>query len=55
MCPDGKRNISFNWRMCGLHTGGKPDSLQRVRFVFVFQVFSKEVRIIQVFRVDIVL
>ena len=41
--------------MCGLPTGGKPESLHRGKFVFVSQVFSKEGRIIQGLKAEIVL
>ena len=41
--------------MCGLPTGGKPESLHRGKLIFVSQVFSEEGRRIQIFKVDIVL
>ena len=45
----------LDWMMCGLPTGGKPELLHRGEFIFLSQVFSKEGRIIQVFKVAIVL
>ena len=41
--------------MCGLSTGGKPESLHKVKFLFVSQVFYKEGRTIQGYKVEIVL
>ena len=55
MWPDGKINGSLDCRMCGLTTGGKPDYLNRDKFVFVSQVFSEEGRKIQGFKVEILL
>ena len=39
LCPDGKINGLLDCRMCGLPTGGKPESLHRGKFIFVSQVF----------------
>ena len=39
--PDGKINGWLDCRMCGLPTGGKPESLHRGKFIFVSQIFSK--------------
>ena len=50
-----KKNGRLDCRMCGLPTGGKPESLCRGKFIFVSQVFSKEGRIIQNFKVEIFL
>ena len=41
-----EQNIKLDWRMCGLPTGGKPESshfysMYRGKFLFVSQVFSK--------------
>ena len=49
-----EQNISLDYRMFGLPTGGKSESLhfyimRRGRLLFVSQVFSKEGKIIQVF------
>ena len=55
MCPEGKVTGWLDCRMCGLPTGGKPDSLHRGKFIFVSQVFSKEGRRIQGLKVEIVL
>ena len=54
-CPDGKINGWLDCRMCGLPTGGKPESLHRGQFIFVSQVFSKQGSIIQGLKVGIVL
>ena len=40
MCPDGKIKELLDFRMCGLPTGVKPESLHRGKFIFVSQVFS---------------
>ena len=55
MCPYVRINGWLYYRMCGLPTGGKPESLHRGKFIFMSQVFSKEGRRIQGFKVDIVL
>ena len=55
VCPDEIINGWLHCRMCGLPTGGKPKPLYRGKFIFVSQVFSKEGRIIQNFRVEILL
>ena len=55
MCPEGKINGRLDCKMCGLPTGGKPESLHRGKFIFVSQIFSKEGRIIQGLKVEIVL
>ena len=55
MCPEGKINRSLDCRMYGLTTGGKQESLNRDKFVFMSQVFSKEGRRIQAFNFEIVL
>ena len=47
--------VILNWIMCGLPTGGKPEFLHRGEFIFLSRVSSKEGRIIQGFKVDIVL
>ena len=39
--------------MCVLPTGGKPELLDRGELIFLSEVFSKEGRIIQGFKVDI--
>ena len=41
--------------MCGLPTGVKPESLKKGKLIFVARVFFKERRIIQGFKVEIVL
>ena len=55
MCPDEKINGLLDCRVCGSPTGGKPESLHRGKFIFVSQVFSKEVIRIQGLKVEIVL
>ena len=55
VCPDGRINGWLDCRMCGLPTGGKPEPLHRGKFLFLSQVFSKEGRIIQNFKVEILL
>ena len=55
MCPEGKINRSLDCRMYGLTTGEKQESLNRDKFVFMSQVFSKEGRRIQAFNFEIVL
>ena len=55
VCTDGRKNGRSDCRMCGLPTGGKPEPLYRGKFIFVSQVFFKEGRIIQNFRVEIFL
>ena len=41
ICPDGKINGLSDSRMCGLPTGGKPESFHRGKLIFMSQVFSK--------------
>ena len=55
VCVLTKKNGSLDYRMHGLTTGGKQESLNRDKFVFMSQVFSKEGRRIQDFKFDIVL
>ena len=55
VCTDGITNGLLDCRMCGLPTGGKPEPLHRGKFIFVSQVFLKEGRIIQGFKVEIFL
>ena len=55
MCPYGIKDGWLDCRMCGLLTGGKPESLCRGKFIFVSQLFFKEGRIIQNFKVEIFL
>ena len=55
MWPYGRTNGWLDCRMCGLPTGGKPESLCRGKFIFVSRVFSKEGRIIHNFKVEIFL
>ena len=55
MRPDGGGGGILNWLMCGLPTGGKPEFLKKGEFIFLSQVSSKEGRIIQGFKVYIVL
>ena len=55
VCPERIINGWLDCRMCGLHTVGNPESLHRGTFIFVSQVFSKEERRIQGFKVEIVL
>ena len=50
-----ERKISLDWRMCGLHTGGKSKyshfySTHRGKFLFMSQIFSKEGKKFRVFR-----
>ena len=55
VCTDGITNGWLDYRMCALHTGGKLEPFHRGKFMFVSQVFSKEGRIIQNFKVEIFL
>ena len=54
MCPDGKKGW-LDCRMCELPTGGKLESLHRGKLISVSKVFSKDGRIIQYLKVEIVL
>ena len=53
MCPDGIINGWLDCIMCGSPTGGKPESPHRGKLIFASQVFSKEGRRIQGFKVEI--
>ena len=55
LCVLKEKHQSLNCRMYGLTIFGKSESLNRDKFVFMSQVFSKEGRRIQGFKVDIVL
>ena len=41
ICTYGKINGWSDCRMCGLPTGGKPESFHRGKLIFMSQVFSK--------------
>ena len=47
MCPDDKIRGWLDCIMCVIPTGGKLESLHRVKLIFVSQVFSKDGRRIQ--------
>ena len=54
MSRDSRENIRLDYKMIGLHTGVKSESLyfysmRRIRLLFVSQVVSKEGQIIQGF------